>query len=73
MTQIIISDIQSDDFELQSRDSELQSHDSYPSTHLLKDDQNGLIGISVKRSLDARKVSGGIGHTCGMVACEKQY
>jgi hypothetical protein len=66
MTQIIISD-------LQSHDSDLQSHDSHPSPLLLKDDQNGLISISVKRSLDARKVSGGIGHTCGMVACEKQY
>ena len=66
MTQIIISD-------LQSNDSSLQSLDSHPSTHLLKDDKNGLVSISVKRSLDARKVSGGIGHTCGMVACEKPY
>jgi hypothetical protein len=72
MTQIIISDLQSDDLDL-------QSHDSHPSTYLLKDDQNELISISVKRSLDARKVSGGIrynidiGPTCGMVSCEKPY
>jgi hypothetical protein len=60
MTQIVISD--------------LQSHDSHPSTHLRKDAQKELINISIKRSLDARKVSGGIGHTlCGRVSCEKPY
>jgi hypothetical protein len=45
MTQIIISDLQSDDL------------DSLPL--LLKDGQKELIDISIKRSLDARKISGG--------------
>jgi hypothetical protein len=59
MTQIIISN--------------LQSQDLHASSLLLEDGQNELINTSIKRSLDARKVLGGIGHTCGMVACEKTY
>jgi hypothetical protein len=44
--------------------SDLQSQDLYSSPLLLKDGQNELINTSIKRSLDARKVSGGMGLTC---------
>jgi hypothetical protein len=58
MTQIIISD--------------LQSQGSHSLPLLLKDDKNGLISTSVKRSLDAqalnsRKISGGCNALCRLI------
>ena len=46
MTQIIISD--------------LQNQDVHPLPHLLNDGQKELINVSIKRSLKAHKVLGGL-------------